>query len=569
MNTNKHDELLGQWIEKSAASPDEDGEMTPTVEHVAGLKEQLLSGTVERGGAVASRATPSPGSFTKKIGRWVVAAAALSIVAGVIWTVGPGATSAWAQVKAAVESQNWVKMDVTVDGRPMLKSWLSPTRQIYAVQYVGMDDGVADGMSLYFDGQRDVLQTYSPLDGKLEETTPNATMTATLKTSFKKLNAFRLDRTQIATFIEGEDLKLIAGPDRATKDGRPFDRYEFVSTTSEKQTVVCLTDPSTSLPVRVEAETELGLMVTKMTYPESGPETIYALGVPQDVEIEDRTTSPEIAAIDEQRRHARKNFDRYYGYRVTVNEGNDWWNTVWVQRLWRDGTRWRTELLIGDPADSRRIRAEAEPSAGTDPISYFDARLSKDRYRPSRLSDGKRRWNVPYDAKPSSENKERFEYTIGPAEPYVDSMVNPADPMPSVIYHPEFEVYGPLGLTSSKFVSALADVEEPVIGTAVIVSQRIEPRGGGQFDSTTAVVRKTDHAFAESIERYSVEEDLNQTLVDKFEVTTTARTPSGLLYPTKVEDEDGRTTYYFLRFDVEFGDRPFDPQQTEPASPHN
>lgn len=566
MNDEQRDELLGQWIEEAATSHLEDGEMTPTLEHVTELKEQLLSSTVDSENAVAKRSARPLTTVAAKLGRWMVAAAALSIVAGVIWTVGPGATSAWAQVKAAVERQDWVKMDVTVDGRPLLKSWLSPTREIFASQFVDNEDGVADGSSFYFDSRRNVQQTYSPHDRELVETTPGATMKATLKTAFDQAGTLNPDRFQIAALFAGEDLQLVSGPDREIFEGRSVDRYELASTTSETETVVCLIDPTTSLPLRVESQTELGLMVTKMSYPESGPETIYALSVPHDVQVEDRTTSPEITEIDDQRRHARKNFDRYYGYRVTVNEGAEWWNTVWVQRLWRDGTRWRTELLIHDPADSRRVRAEAEPSAGIDPIAYFDARLERDRYRPSRLSDGKRRWNVPYTAKPTSEDKRRFEYTVGPAEPYGSDLINPQDPMPSVIFHPEFEVYGSLGLTSSKFVAAVEDADEPANGIAVVVSQRIEPRGGGQFDSTTAVVRKTDHAFAESIERYSVEKDGNKTLVDKFDVVETARTPSGLLYPTKVEDEDGRTTYYFLRFDIDFDDRPFDPGQTASAA---
>ena len=95
------------------------------------------------------------------------------------------------------------------------------------------------------------------------------------------------------------------------------------------------------------------LRKTLISFPGSGPESIYDLGVARNVSIRDEMPAPEPARLVAQRQNTRMDFDRYYGMAIQVRPDKHWSNSVRVTRLWRSGSKWRTEHMIWAPSDMK------------------------------------------------------------------------------------------------------------------------------------------------------------------------------------------------------------------------
>jgi hypothetical protein len=80
----------------------------------------------------------------------------------------------------------------------------------------------------------------------------------------------------------------------------------------------------------------------KVSYPDRGPLTIVALGVPETAPIIDQTPRGEFQAVLVATRAARRRFDDYHAVVIDSPTSDRAAHGTW-SRIWRKGNRWRID----------------------------------------------------------------------------------------------------------------------------------------------------------------------------------------------------------------------------------
>lgn len=564
------DALLTEWIQEAGDTP-----MKPHPEHVSQLREKLLARTQNT--PSIEDATPSPTVRTEEVSGstrtarrgWgvVVLVTAAVLVAVSLFSGNEQQNLAWAQTRAAVRAMPWMLTKTHVEGGAVIESWFSPQRLIAAMRAVSPDDVETDasiGFAMYVDIRRGTRLEYRPQNNEIVK----SPMLSSDETSMRMVGGF------LSAFADGKDLKEFADSDsnltitsqrEVTIDGTRFDEFDaVVRFHGHNSTATYRVNSETKLPVSMMTTIDGQLRTTTVSFPDEGPGSIYDLGVAQDVSTRNHMPTPELARLLTQRQRVRTNFDRYYGISIQVQPDKHWANSVRVNRLWRSGNKWRTEYLIWDGADSERIHRREVPPEGTDPLKWWSDQVPHERFRPTTMSDGKNTWRFEYDAKKSTDDAKRWDYTIKPAtkNPYP---IDPENPMPTIITYPEFMMYGATGLPSPhrKGVLTLHPENGPG-GTVLIESRTMDKARPNGNDLSYYWVDPLENGMTRKTEMLSLMTE-EPKLIGEQLVLETARSPKGYLYPEKLQMTSGVVTHFYLDFNAKFDDSVFDPSLNEAA----
>jgi hypothetical protein len=560
------DALLGDWIQEAG-----DPSMEPRSEHVDELREKLLGRTRQSQPSQIDEVADQHHKTNRRTARqWSVLAVVTAVVLIAV-SLNPGTgrkDAAWAQVKEAVRAMPWMLTRTQIGDGAVSETWFSPQRLVAASRTVLLEGAseprhgqqAAPPFAVFIDVRKGTRLEYRQQPAEVIKSPVRSSDITSMRLVGGFLTAFS-DGHDLRDFADANPELSVTAHREITVDGKPFEEIDAVFALEGRETrCTYRVDPKTRLPVTVTSTHNGETLSATISFPEFGPKTIYELGVPEGVAVVDRMPSPKLARLLEQRKSVRKDFDRYYGLAVSVRPGAHWSQARRVTRLWRSGTKWRAEYMICDPVDSKRISDRELPADDTDPAQWWFKQVKKERFRPTTLSDGKRTWRFEFDAKPSTPEKTRFEYTIKPGtmNPYP---IDPSDPMPTIIEYPEFLAYGATGLPSANRKGTLTlEPKDGPAGTVLLTSRSTKPprQNGYSNDLSHYWLDPLENGLCRRTQMFSLAGD-KQKLHGEQLLLETAHSPQGYAYPTKLQHDDSTVTHFYLDFDASFDDSVFDP----------
>jgi hypothetical protein len=354
-------------------------------------------------------------------------------------------------------------------------------------------------------------------------------------------------------------------------------RFTTRAGADDRQMVTVLrVDPQTGLPVSWKSMIGQTLVFScHVDYPDQGPQTIYAMNVPQDVEVVDQTPSEDLERILTAWKAGRTRFDSYRAVVVQSHTPDHHASGHAVYQVWRKGLKWRVEQLRMPPRLSSGP-FEDEVPADAEPKSWWLSRGDRWKAVPKTVSDGtveiRLRVIWPDPRRPDPENP-RYGL-IKSLEPHrTNTFMGPTtDPRPQDVWvMPEFQAYpflfGRNGFGYRRSVDAYPTVGPE--GTVLLESHKVNPpkranrlRGARYWADPVRnyVVRQVQWLST------SQPDELPNGVVEMEEL---ALSPSGLWYPAVVrvvqnslnlDDGTVRDTYYryYVDFAAEIPDEQFD-----------
>jgi hypothetical protein len=263
---------------------------------------------------------------------WFAAtAAAAAVLIALFFSLQPSSI-AWSQVAEAVRAMPCIHMR---EGKSQ-EMWISFSRNIAASR---------DGETIAFSDFRSGVQYEYDLQQKklYRLSVADAADFKSVEGLFQAI--FRGDAIHADNLVGP---RLIKQRQRTvTEEGRRWILYELElgdpndKDTSHTGSVVIRVDPETKRPERMTLTRGKEKVEVAFDYPVEGPANIYALGVPRDARVDDRTPSPELSRILKVVEQNRRDFGDYLA--VTGE------NTGSLVRLIRcKGDKFRVDVGIGD-----------------------------------------------------------------------------------------------------------------------------------------------------------------------------------------------------------------------------
>ncbi len=268
-----------------------------------------------------------------------VAAAAAMLVAGV-FVLKP--RDVWADVAKAVRLQKWIHfVQKGFDGN-VSEIWESPSAEISASKSateIRLVDKSTSLMQVFYPDQKKVVR----LELKDQEQT---------------------DSMQL--FIDvllghSERLRHLVVTDRqqrsVTENGQTWDEVRLTAQPIGGMRMIWIAkvDPRTHLPLtfRVElpdvADPPKPLPEARFDYPTEGPTTLAALGVPDDVEFEDRVPKESLKNILAEMKTQRRKMGAYHLKLFYADTPR------MCREAWKDGVKWRQDHESPDICDGREF----------------------------------------------------------------------------------------------------------------------------------------------------------------------------------------------------------------------
>ncbi len=229
--------------------------------------------------------------------RWLVGAAVAASMAATVALLAVGNRDAWAHVARAIQAQPWVRFTVqrpdgvaAPEDFEAAEHWLSSKHKVIA----GKRGRRAD----FLDLERRELYSYFPdthsvqLSTSRDEQIGDFGSIETLRrlVSSEGMSTFRLP-TSAVEIVERSQQEI-------ERDGRRWTEFTFQcrnpKRTPNEYQVIVRVDPASGLPVELRSTEKLSRNQPfnewrlAIDYPETGPNDIYALGVPRDAVVVDR-----------------------------------------------------------------------------------------------------------------------------------------------------------------------------------------------------------------------------------------------------------------------------------------
>ena len=501
--------------------------------------------------------------------RGLVAAVAASLLVGWI-TWQSFSQAAWAEVVAAVASRPWLHGVGKAATGEEVEFWYSATKQVMAwkngEQVVSLDVP-ADVWEMYAsDDQQPSIQR-----GALGP--DNRSRMAEQGDFFQPLLADNFE-----TALAGWGTKLVNQQRREIKvDGRPRHEYRFVVASrgnpNARSEVTALVDPDTNLPTNWEVATldpdgkKIWGVQCVVDFPESGPASIYSMGVPRDTPPVDNVPRDDIRQVLQGLALGRARFDDYRGLAIvsSLDPTPQGGGPEICYQVWRRGLKWRIEQV------QRKQRDTMPPDA--EPHTWWNQQLANSRLVPKSLSPGTEHCTMKQvNAEPLGPDPDFPDYLkIARFEKVVRSIGAPDDPwreyileqMPEWIGHPRLLGEGDIGY-------AMTINPRPERGPldCVLVESLRAPFGRGGAIGQRVWVDPARGYLVLRMEMVDGGAD-NPDVSPAREVVSSAQSPSGHWYPTRlrvvggaVSHETGmKTDYYcnyYLDFDADFPDELFE-----------
>lgn len=243
-----------------------------------------LSRVENAGPAVRARDARRKYRVLVAVGPLISGLVAAAILIAAVFSTNGGAP-AWAEVTAKVRSTNWIHFDgVGTDGTK-LEYWISLKERRLAVKW--------DGTVFFDDAESGIRHEFKPGGAVIERRQLGAT--SSLYEGFSELFGAIEDGKNLVEQRpqEGARRVVIQQEKReVTVEGKQYVEYEFTFDDPKGAVAasrsVYRVDPGTKLPVRLQKWTELhdeNHYTFAISYPESGPADIYALGVPKEIPV--------------------------------------------------------------------------------------------------------------------------------------------------------------------------------------------------------------------------------------------------------------------------------------------
>ena len=498
--------------------------------------------------------------------RWLAGATALAVLSAAvllaIMLLPIGSSRALAQIVEAVAAKTWLHASGTgPDGKPA-EMWFSAKNGIL---------GCRTGESFVF-----VDQVHGTMDVFGAPAAPGAVHRMPLENvpsqgidaarqSFLSLLSGDLQQAMKAgdqQVLEHKTKSILVG-------GREMIEHRFVvgrkGHDEARSESLLQVDPKTSLPISWQMKLgDKPVFDFTVSYPDSGPLTIAALGMPENAKIVDGSPPVAFQRVLVATSAARRRFDNYHAVVVEsfqMNRARKWDD---VYRIWRKGDLWRVDLC----QPNFDIREET-PAA--DSKKWWLEQVRSMRSYPREIWDGKQVWtfepqhSIPRQQDPADPNFPLFTSLKGTSYAPIDSK----DPRSRIhmLHLPEF--YGYEHLSRGAELGFRADTRQvdldklprtlvDIIKTSNIAPKSISPERYWLDPQRGNLIVRKEQFLASKPEQS----------VGASEVLTAARTPQGLWYPTAVrligntvslEDNSRGDTYvrYYLEFDAEIPDELF------------
>ncbi len=212
----------------------------------------------------------------------VAAVLAVAVLGSWLFQTSPDmARSAYAELAQAfdnISAAEWVHVDV--EGFEIRECWISfrPYRQCYATaKQVIYEDGSSGRQYSYDQSSQTITVELLDSDADIRERSSFLSVISTMIDTWRKAGAEVLENRKT---VEGKDYNIYTA--KYTK--QPKEGLLEVTIDSETKQIVLVRFVGGSLSEPV---------TWRLDYPETGPADIYALGVPRDAKIVDRTDSHE------------------------------------------------------------------------------------------------------------------------------------------------------------------------------------------------------------------------------------------------------------------------------------
>ncbi|MBC7851943.1 MAG: hypothetical protein IAF94_00760, partial [Pirellulaceae bacterium] len=488
-------------------------------------------------------------------GATALAALSAAILLGI--TLVPfGSSQALAQIAEAVAAKKWLHASGTgPDGKPA-EMWFSAKNGIL---------GCRTGDSLVFvDQVHGTMDVYGPpaAPGTIHrmplENVPSQGLDAA-RQSFLSLLSGDLQQA-----MKAGDQQVLEHKMKSIRTGeRELIEHRFVvgrkGQDAARSDSLLQVDPKTNLPVSWQMKLgDKPLFDFQVSYPEHGPLTIAALGVPESAKIVDGSPPVAFQRVLVATTAARRRFDNYHAVVVESNKLGSARKWDDVYRIWRKGDLWRVDRCQGN----FDVHEEKDVVEGK---KWWLAQVRTMKSYPREIWDGKQVWTFePQYANPRQQDP------ADPNFPLIASLkgasVDPTDRKDPqsrlhMLHIPEF--YGYEHLNRGAQLGFRADSRQvelnflPMTLVDIIMTSNVSPKSTSPQrywldpQRGNLMVRKEHFLVSEPDEAAGASE-----------VLSAARTPQGLWYPTAVrlignsislEDNTRSDTFvrYYLEFDGE------------------
>ncbi len=283
-------------------------EIQPPADVLDRVRARLHENAVQSPSAAPARTTAS---WTKRV--WFAGAGAAAVVLITLLFSRQPSTIAWSQVAEAVRAVPWIHLKFRDDEGQSGEEWLSFSQNIVAIRCGHMVKfwGTQSGVLYEYDSRKKKLYRLPMSDGDAKE--------------FESLGRLFQAICRGDGIVErafSPQLRIVKQRQRTeTEQGRRWILYEL----ELQRTYDGLETPremaTTAVEIRVDPEKMLPDSMTEFVgevkveaafdYPNEGPADIYALGVPRDAPIEDRTPPAELSRILKLIEQNRCNFGDY------------------------------------------------------------------------------------------------------------------------------------------------------------------------------------------------------------------------------------------------------------------
>ena len=338
--------------------------------------------------------------------RLLIAAAIATTIAVVALFILPNcrpvASVTWAQVVEAVAKKPWLHATTTTGDGTKREEWFSASRKMMFFRYGEYPSSL--------DLEQNIREAYNPKE--------NTIFRIIDKGNRDGLNLFK---EIFMTFVSADvgqtigtgKVKLVhQEQDVVNWLGKRSIVHHFKQVNEVKSGSeatgnaefewVVYVDPDTGLPFRYEQVTILKGFDSsnnsvrsdsrrwEIDYPETGPDSIYALGVPKNAKVVEQVfdvLDPEIERIVSEVHAARWWQDNYYALIVQSCDDQPWPQASQLLRVWKSGIKWKIERTIQPLYGDKKL-----PPEGTDHAAWWKKKAEKLQFVPEELCDGKWIW---------------------------------------------------------------------------------------------------------------------------------------------------------------------------------
>ncbi|MEI7861388.1 MAG: hypothetical protein WCJ21_02105, partial [Planctomycetota bacterium] len=380
------------------------------------------------------------------------------------------------------------------------------------------------------------------------------------------------------TALAGWGAKLINQQRREINvDGRPRHEYRFVvadrGNSNTRSEVTVLVDPDTKLPTSWEVATldpdgkKICGVQCVVDFPESGPSSIYFLGVPRDAKIFDNVTRGDIRQVVQGLALGRARFDDYRGLAIvsSLDPTPQGGGPEICYQVWRRGLKWRIEQV------QRKQRDTMPPDA--DPHTWWNQQLANSRLVLKSLSTGTEHCTMkqvnaeplgPDPDFPNSLKIARFEKVVRPislpGDPWQEHIL---EEIPEWIGHPRL-----LGEGNTGYAMTINPRPERGPPDCLVVESLQAPSGRSRALEQRVWIDPSRGYLVLRMEMIEGSAD-NPDVSPAREVMNLTQSPSGQWYPTRLRVVDGAVSHetgmktdsyinYYLDFDADFSDELFE-----------